>query len=223
MLAAENTSNQRSSTTSQNENRVTAEICKLYLQKKCPKGKSGRVNGVCPNKHPDICFKYLRGGTKQDGCNRGASCRFYHPKICYQFARKGKCSRPDCTFYHAKERLRKSPGSAAAVLRGQEVRAEEARRRDGAVNQRSYARVAGRTAGVRSNARPETFQSPSSSGLLNTTVAPQQNQTSDFLGMQTQMQEQIRQLSQMMQVLVSRDSYIANPIRQTACRCTNRS
>ena len=222
-LVTEETSTRTSSMTLQSENSVRAEICKLYLQKKCPKGKSGRVNGVCPFKHPNICFRYLNGGTKRDGCSKGAGCRFYHPKICYQFARKGRCTRTDCAFYHAKERVRKSQEANVGNSYGREERATEAQR-ENAANQPSYARVAGGTAGMRpDDSRQGGVQRQASLRPIEGPNTPQQNQASDFLCIQTQMQEQIKQLSHMMQILVSRDSYMANPTKQAVCHCPNRS
>ena len=201
------------------------EICKLYLQKKCPKGKTGRVNGVCPFRHPKICYKFLKFGTKRGGCSETSGCSFYHPKICHQFMKRGNCTRTGCTFYHARQRIGKPRGK---FIRDEEswkagISVESAG--EGPEDQPSYARVAATNPGLRPSVRRMGAQQQPSLGQACGLQAPQHSQTDVFLEMQSQMQEQIKQLSQLMQVLVSRDSCATNSslTRQQICHCGNRS
>ena len=216
-----NENNERISPQNRGNPRAAAgDVCPLYLQKKCPKGKSGKIGGHCPLKHPKICFRFINFGTKRDGCSKGPSCKYYHPRVCYQFDKKGKCNRTGCTFYHAKKRLQKSQGPARVNTREYETGPGEMPRAVGAREQNSYARVVA--------SRPSTRQGGAQrqySPLHEEPQTAQSNQSSAFLEIQTCMQEQIKQLSQMMDILVSRDACVSNATspRQRTCRCNNLS
>ena len=222
------TSNQNSSnetgTTPLNRgdhHRPIDDICKMYLQKKCPKGKSGKVNGRCPKKHPKICYRFINFGTKRDGCKEGAGCRYYHPRICYQFDKRGKCNHTDCTFYHAKKRLQGTQRRSNESSSGYRDRTNGMPIAENARDQPSYARVTASGPTIRTSIASRQF----SSGTEEEPRTVQQNQYSGFLEIQTQMQEQIRQLTQMMQILVTKGPCVSNPIstRQQMCHCGNQS
>ena len=206
-----------------NQRSAVEEICQLFLQKKCPKGKSGRVNGRCPKKHPKICYRFINFGTRRDGCNRGAGCKYYHPKICHQFEKKGNCNRTDCTFYHAKKRLQKyqRPSNINENIQVYGARAGESMPVRENIDRNSYAGVAGSRSNMQQIRTPGRFGSTSVEEQRTSCL----NQSSDFLEVQTQMQQQIKQLSQLMQVLVSRETCKTNtnPTRQQMCLCGNPS
>ena len=59
----------------------TGKDCSLYLDGKCPHGISGKKNGVCIDRHPKRCHKFMRWGDKGDkGCRGG--CHKLHPALC---------------------------------------------------------------------------------------------------------------------------------------------
>ena len=203
-----------------NLRRHAEDVCPLYIQKKCTKGKSGKVGGHCPLKHPKICFRFINFGTKRDGCNRGSGCKFYHPKVCYQFDKRGKCNRLGCTFYHAKKRLQKSQGPSRVNPHEYGARSHEMPFGESTIQHNSYAGVAASRPCTRKDGATRQY-----SPLHEETRTAQHNQASGFLEFQTQVQEQIKQLSQMMEILVSRDACMTNatPTRQRTCHCSNRS
>ena len=82
------------------KNNNNNKVCGDFIMKKCKHGRFGREDGVCENKHPKLCFRFLRYGTFPQGCDKGQNCRFYHPKLCYQFNRRKECKRENCPFYH---------------------------------------------------------------------------------------------------------------------------
>ena len=87
----------------QMRNRINErDICCDYLLKKCRFGKSGKVGGTCPHKHPRLCYRFLKFGNGNNGCTRGKDCSFHHPRICWQYSRGRDCPRENCTFYHAR-------------------------------------------------------------------------------------------------------------------------
>ena len=93
------------------KNREGTKICKLYRQRKCPHGLTGKRlvgNKPCPNQHPRRCRFYEKfGNDKVKGCKKGKDCKFFHPKLCNDSVNSRCCLNKDCTFHHLKGTARK--------------------------------------------------------------------------------------------------------------------
>lgn len=178
--------------------RRARSICKLYLQKKCPHGKTGRLNGACGDEHPRLCFRYLKMGKGPNGCNRGGNCKYYHPRLCWQYSKRGQCNKQDCQFYHAKQQVQRSNRNAGRERREEIVTNQVPREERDRHERPSYASVGRQNFMVRS--------------VVN------DSQPSDFL---VQLQAQVLKIEQMMGLMMRQDM---DPIsRQGPCRCNQRS
>ena len=177
-------------------------VYKEFLKKKCPHGKSGKIGGTCPFSHPKICHWFLRSRNKKDGCKKGGDCTFYHPKMCWQYSKRGSCSRQECSFYHAKGNRSNVPKNINAAHPRPNVNSNMA---------------------VNNNRRVTIYANAVGRGNLAPQVAVQRDVAApDFLVLQTQMQEQMRQTQQLLQMLMMKDGRFDNA-RQTLCQCGSRS
>jgi len=111
MPQGEHNSNTGDQTQVQNQNKSpndtpadkNIQICKEYRLGKCIHGISGNKDGRCSYKHPKLCQKLMRHGTrKQLGCNLGKKCSFFHPKICSSSLTKRQCLDLSCPDWHIK-------------------------------------------------------------------------------------------------------------------------
>ena len=99
----------------------------------------------------------------------------------------------DAPFLNAKQRPRKPQGLYTGNMHGYLGRVDEAERSG---NQPRFAKVENGTANIMSSSRRQVrVRQQSCSGQKDEMRTPQQNQTNGFLEMQTQIQEQIKQLS----------------------------
>lgn len=94
------------------EDKRSSRTCKLYVQRKCPHGLTGKrlVDGKpCTDQHPRQCRFFARfGNDKQRGCKKGRDCNFFHPKLCNDSVNTRCCLNKDCTFHHLKGTARKA-------------------------------------------------------------------------------------------------------------------
>ena len=173
----------------------TGAVCFRYLQKKCPHGKSGRINGVCPQQHPRLCFKYLNVGDGRRGCDRGNECKYYHPRLCWNFSRKGSCQRQNCTYYHVKKqtdtRLRRTALQGDSQEPSSQVQRESHEPRNRVQNRISYGDAArGRRHPQRRNPAHYRSQERYTDSHINQREI---NSDNNFLLLQSQLREQYEQ------------------------------
>ena len=152
-------------------------------------------------KHPKLCFRHLKSGNGEAGCAFGTKCKFYHPKICYQFAKRNKCNRADCSFYHSTLRKKNDQakrGNTDRRLTNSPETGQSTRRIDN-----SCSMVPHHTA-------------ERSARHFNEEEAP------TFLEFRRMMQNQMDQMQQIIRMLMERDSAKETP-RTRECRCGQHS
>ena len=74
-------------------------ICRRYLMKVCPYGRSGIMKGEkCRYNHPVLCYNEINTGK----CKKGQGCYKYHPKICQSSRLYNTCYDDHCSKHHIK-------------------------------------------------------------------------------------------------------------------------
>ena len=58
-----------------------------------------------------MCRKYIKYGYNNNGCTRGANCKFFHPKLCHNSVDFFKCDKVYCNYYHLVGTLRPYSGN----------------------------------------------------------------------------------------------------------------
>ena len=76
----------------------TRQVCKLFLDNRCPTGIKG-LN--CTHQHPKQCRKFIQGGRTEHGCQNW-KCPLLHPKICNNSYLFGSCYKTGCKERHTK-------------------------------------------------------------------------------------------------------------------------
>ena len=201
----------RTENQNQNEN---SRVCRDFIKKRCPHGKSGRMGGKCRFEHPRLCHKFLRGGNSRAGCDMGSGCNFYHPKLCWHFSKRGSCSRANCSFYHQKGNTKPNVREVAY---------------SGHLN--SYAQ--GTTGGSSNSTASKSVSNTMSAGIdsnMRDTPSPYMHASStsngDFLVLQNQMQSQLQQMQQqmqqLMQMVLGREGK-SEVVRHSPCQCSKPS
>jgi hypothetical protein len=184
--------------------KVTPDICKHYLQKKC---KHGRRGESCKFGHPKLCFRYLKfGRSAGSGCQKGSSCNYHHPRLCWEYSKRGECSRAECKFYHSKG------GASAAVAPERGAGLPELT----LVHQgkpdpirgigRAGALLGSRRRGDQSSAAVAVASAP---GTESVAVAAERISEANFLLLLSQLQAQFHQMQSVMQALLARDAETA--------------
>ena len=146
--------------------------------------------------HPRICFAYLNGVNQRNGCSKGKDCKYYHPKLCWSYNKSGKCSKKDCQFYHHKKKAQQIPARV-------ESKPPPAPRYE-------------------SEARPQSYAAAVRGDVMESQNMGSTELNRNFLALQEQLQEQMRQTQQLIQVLLLKEGRNENA-RQISCQCNNRS
>ena len=73
-------------------------VSRYYSAGKC---RHGRVGSDCRFSHPNMCRKYIKNGyNNNNGCTRGANCKFFHTKLCHDSVDFFQCDKVYCNYYH---------------------------------------------------------------------------------------------------------------------------
>ena len=189
------------------------KVCSDFIMKKCKHGRFGREDGVCENKHPKLCFRFLRYGTFPQGCDKGQDCRFYHPKLCYQFNRRKECKRENCPFYHntlkviQRSQRNTTTNPTSPVRRDREIRGKNFKNRD-AANRRDDPPRNSFNRNRNYDINNSTFHGnvDVARGAYDYSPVPRVNYFPDqnFLDFQDKIQSQVNNLQHMLEILVGK-------------------
>ena len=155
-------------TAQENNKKDDRPICIHYRRNRCKHGISGRD---CTFRHPKRCKRYISyGNDARLGCQKGAKCENFHPQLCRNSLADKQCFDENCKFPHCKGTKRIKP------------------RQDNNLNR------------IQGNKKPYTLTNQQEFPNLSDTTPPaapiitqpSSNTENHFLGVLTQIQQQLR-------------------------------